>query len=246
MTRQFLVMLIALAIATAFMLVFVDKRPWSSVGLGAKAAAPKILGAGLALGALGILLPSGVLLMAHWLRPAPATLDSVGSGAFTLQLAVLFLPQSLAEEMLSRGYIFAAIREGAGNWWAIGITSVLFAALHLDNPGANAESFAAVLLAGIFLGLIVVVTGSLWAAWMAHFAWNFSMLGVLHAPVSGSRTAHARLYRDRQRSRVGDRRSVGAGGRSRRGGRHARRASRHFSSGRGAVAHGGTGSSPHG
>ena len=57
-----------------------------------------------------------------------------------------------------------------------GPTSVLFAALHLDNPGANAGSFAAVLLAGVFLGLIVVVTGSLWAAWMAHFAWNLAIV----------------------------------------------------------------------
>lgn len=177
--------LVALIASHAIMLRAVDRRAWSTVGLGRSQAAPPLLGAGLAFGALGILVPSGLLLLAHWLRPAPPTAADGSAPLFALQMALFFLPQSLCEEMLSRGYIFAAIREGAGTGWALALTALPFAAMHLWNPGADAQSFTMVLLAGVFLGAIIVVTGSLWAAWMAHFAWNFAILGVLHAPVSG-------------------------------------------------------------
>ena len=177
--------LLALVASHAIVLRAVDKRAWSTVGLGRPQAAPALLGAGLAFGALGILVPSGLLLLAHWLRPAPPTAGAGSSALFALQLVLFFLPQSLTEELLSRGYLFAAIREGAGNGCALALTALPFAAMHLWNPGADAQSFTLVLLAGIFLGAIIVVTGSLWAAWMAHFAWNFAILGVLHAPVSG-------------------------------------------------------------
>jgi hypothetical protein len=41
-------------------------------------------------------------------------------------------------------------------------------------------------LAGVFLAAVLVYTGSLYAAWAAHFAWNWMMTGVLHAAVSGA------------------------------------------------------------
>jgi hypothetical protein len=44
-----------------------------------------------------------------------------------------------------------------------------------------------VTLAGLMLGTIVVYTGSLYAATAAHVAWNWTMAGVFHLPVSGLR-----------------------------------------------------------
>jgi hypothetical protein len=44
------------------------------------------------------------------------------------------------------------------------------------------------MLAGIFLGGVVLVTRSLYAAWMAHFSWNWTMAVLLHIPVSGLAT----------------------------------------------------------
>jgi hypothetical protein len=65
------------------------------------------------------------------------------------------------------------------------VTSVAFGLLHLGNPGADAQSVIAVIIAGVFLGGILVATGSLYAAWMAHFAWNWVMAALLHTAVSG-------------------------------------------------------------
>jgi hypothetical protein len=100
-------------------------------------------------------------------------------------VSVLLLPAALYEELATRGYLFAVLRDSLGWRTALVVMSVLFGLLHLRNPGASAESVTLVILAGIFLGAVVVATGSLYAAWMAHFAWNWTMAVVFHTAVSG-------------------------------------------------------------
>jgi len=79
---------------------------------------------------------------------------------------------------------------------ALVATSVGFGLLHLGNPGANAQSVAVVIFAGVFLAAVLVATGSLYAAWMAHFAWNWSMAELLHAAVSGVRFPYSTYRMD--------------------------------------------------
>jgi uncharacterized protein len=186
-------LLVAAWFAHQVMLRWVDRRPWSFVGLGRSQARPWQLGVGLLVGALAILLPSGVLLLTSWLSALPAagsgaTAGVPGSGSwwsYAVVMILFFLPQSLGEEMMSRGYLFATAREAMGWRWALVLTSVLFGLMHMANPGANARSLVLVILAGVFLGAILLATDSLYAAWMAHFAWNWSMAALLHTSVSG-------------------------------------------------------------
>jgi membrane protease YdiL (CAAX protease family) len=162
----------------------VDRLPWRTVGLGAEAASPRRLAFGFALGALAIGVPSAILLAAHLLAIVRAPAGSAwlaAAGRVTLFLA----PAALVEELLLRGYVFAVLRAAWGWPATLLVTSVVFGLLHLRNPGASAESVALVALAGVFLGAILVATGSLYAAWMAHWAWNWTMAVVLHAAVSG-------------------------------------------------------------
>jgi hypothetical protein len=42
-----------------------------------------------------------------------------------------------------------------------------------------------VIVAGVFLGGVLMATGSLWAAWAAHFGWNWTMAAIFHMQVSG-------------------------------------------------------------
>jgi membrane protease YdiL (CAAX protease family) len=184
-TEAWALLFAAALLATFVMLRRVDGRAWSTIGLGKAQAKPSALLLGLTVGALGILIPSGALLAAHWLRVSAPVNESGSSLGFAASTMVMFLPQSFSEELISRGYAFSAVREAVGPAWALAISSLVFGALHLYNPGADARSFAAVVLAGVWLGSIVVLTGSVYAAWMAHFAWNASMVSVLHAPVSG-------------------------------------------------------------
>jgi CAAX protease family protein len=183
--EQYLIFLFAIWLAHYVMLRFVDHAPWSYVGLGREQLTTRAIVVGLVLGALCILIPSAGLLVAHELTVVTGLQGRHSWLVIAIGGAALFLPQSLGEEMMTRGYLFSALRDGMGWVGALAATSIGFGLLHLQNPGANAESVSMVILAGVFLGAILVVTRSLWAAWMAHFAWNWTMADLLHTSVSG-------------------------------------------------------------
>ncbi len=161
----------------------VEPRGWSYVGLGRSALSARAIGTGAAAGAAAIAVPAVILFAVGWLRLSPAETGSrIAAGTAALGL---LLPASLWEELFVRGFAFAVLRERRGTYWAIGVTSLLFGGLHLMNQGATVLSVAVVTLAGVFLGLVLVRTGSLYAAWAAHLAWNVVLVIGLHAAVSG-------------------------------------------------------------
>ena len=180
-----LLSLVAVLAATAVMLRSVDRRAWSDVGLSRDAARVGRFVAGGCLGAAPIALASGALLLIGWLVVVPTQAGS--SLAAGLRISVFLLPAALHEEVLCRGYLLTVIRDSVGVTGAVVSTSVLFGLLHLANADATAESVLVVILAGLFLAAIRVVFDSLYAAWAAHFAWNWVMAVPLHAPVSGLR-----------------------------------------------------------
>lgn len=170
-------------VATAAMLFWVDNKSWDYVGLDARAARPTILVQYALLGALAIAIPSLLLMAMGQLRAVSAAPGSWWA-ATGLTFANL-LPAAAGEELLLRGYIFAVLREWIGWRWTLIATSIVFGLFHVPNPGADAESVLLVMLAGFFLGSVVLATGSLYAAIVAHFAWNWVMAAGLHTPVSG-------------------------------------------------------------
>jgi uncharacterized protein len=170
--------------ATTAMIRWVDPRPWSALLMDRRAARPRPLAAGWLFGLLGIGVPSLLLLATGWLDLQPSVDGPWWTTTFAL--LALFLPQSLAEELVVRGYPFAVLRERWGGTMAIAATSVVFGLMHLANDGADVRSILLVILAGVFLGMVMIATNSLYAAWMAHAAWNWTMAALLHVPVSGS------------------------------------------------------------
>ena len=174
---------LALLAGTAIALRRVDRRPWADVWMGREASRPGALARGTLLGALGIGVPTALLLATGWLRAIPAADGS--SGVEALRLAFFLAPAALMEELLVRGYIFAVLRDALGWPWALTATSLVFGLLHLANPGADVQSIVMVTLAGFFLGVVLLALRSLYAAWAAHFAWNWVMAALYHVPVSG-------------------------------------------------------------
>jgi membrane protease YdiL (CAAX protease family) len=176
-------MTIALLLAHWMTLRSFDHRLASFVGLDRNAARPSLIGYAALLGGAPIGLMSLLLLAIGLLALLPSP-----DGPWLVvasQIALMLLPAAFYEELLSRGYIFATLKEWLGPVWAIGLTSVAFGLLHWWNPGATAMSLGLVTLAGIYLAVVLLVTRSLYAAWIAHFAWNFVMAALLHVPVSG-------------------------------------------------------------
>jgi membrane protease YdiL (CAAX protease family) len=178
-----LILLISAFFATAIMLRSIDVRPWSDVGLGRHAVRPRAVIEGFLLGGLTIGAACGALLALGWLEIVP---NAPGSSlAAAASISAFLLPAALAEELISRGYLLTAIRDGVGAWTAAAVTSLLFGLAHLANPGVTVESFVNVTLAGLFLAGVRIVFDSLYAAWAAHAAWNWIMAVPFHAAVSG-------------------------------------------------------------
>jgi membrane protease YdiL (CAAX protease family) len=175
--------LVSVIIATYVMLRLVEKLPWDPVALDRPAASPRLMLKGGALGGLTIGLASVGLLAIHQLRIEP-NIPGSWWGAAERSTAIL-LPAAFFEELLFRGYAFSVLRRTAGWKTALVITSIAFGFVHAWNPGADAESILAVIVAGFFLGVILLATRSLYAAGAAHFAWNWVMAVALHIEVSG-------------------------------------------------------------
>jgi membrane protease YdiL (CAAX protease family) len=160
-----------------------DPRAWSFVALDREAARPGLLGFGALVGGLPIAVASLVLVSLGLLALQPAA-----DGPWwrvTAAITVFLLPAALYEELLTRGYIFATLREWLGARWALVLTSVGFGLLHLANPNVTPMSIGLVILAGVYLAAVLIALRSLYAAWLAHWAWNWVMAALLHVPVSG-------------------------------------------------------------
>ena len=177
------VILAALLGAHFIALRLVDRRPWSDVWLDRSAARPALLARGFLFGALAIGIPTLLLIAIGWLTLRPGMHASIVGAA--LRVSILLLPAALYEELATRGYIFAVLRESIGWRTALVVTSIAFGLLHVRNAGASVQSVSLVVLAGFFLAGILVATRSLYAAWMAHFAWNWTLAVVFHTAVSG-------------------------------------------------------------
>ena len=174
---------IALVIATALFVRGVDKHPWSVVWLDRDAARPRTIVLGFAIGAFAIGIPTAMLIVARWLAGAPSASGSWITAA--AHSAALLLPAAFLEELATRGYVLSVLRDLWGWGAAVTLTSIVFGLLHLMNNGVTVESVVLVTLAGFFLAAVLYATKSLYAAWMAHFAWNWTMAAVFHVAVSG-------------------------------------------------------------
>ena len=170
-------------LATWVMLKFVDRKSWQYVFMDKSAAAAPKVAFGSLLGLLPIAVPSALLLMAGQLKTVSAP-----DGSWWAVTGITFanlLPAAAGEELFIRGYIFASMRDAIGSRWTLVWTSIVFGLLHMGNPGADAQSIVIVMLAGFFLGSVLLATRSLYAAIAAHFVWNWFMAAGLHTPVSG-------------------------------------------------------------
>ena len=169
--------------ATAICIRKIDKRPWSDVWLDEDAARPGVLVLGFLIGAACIGLPTLALLAGGWLGHEAGGVGSWWAAMFRTSLVLV--PAALFEELMTRGYVLSVLRDWWGWKWAVVATSVGFGLLHITNNGATVSSVALVTLAGFFLAGVLFATRSLYAAWMAHFAWNWTLAAVFHASVSG-------------------------------------------------------------
>ena len=95
------------------------------------------------------------------------------------------LIQAGAEELLTRGYIFGALKERYSVWIAVAANSLLYGALHLMNDGATVFSIINIVIYGAALSIVMVYFDSIWYCIAMHTAWNFSQNFLFGLPNSG-------------------------------------------------------------
>ena len=143
-------------------------------------------GFGSALGAATLFLAA---LLATATRGIHFRFDVAGERAIgeTLALsALLFVFAAAAEEILFRGYLLQTLTRAQLAWLGVLLTSVPFAAVHLNNPHAvPGFTFVNTALAGVWLAAAYLRTRSLWLPLGLHWAWNWAQASLLGLPVSG-------------------------------------------------------------
>jgi membrane protease YdiL (CAAX protease family) len=179
--------LYTLAYTWAFMRL-VDRKPLASLGLRFRAGwfGDFVKGGGLAILVLAIIfafsLITGSIRIEGLTRPAPETTSVF---AYLLGALVGFFFVGLYEEIMFRGYVLQRLAERAGRAAAVIVSSVIFAFLHVFNPGSDPFGIFNTIIIGVLLSVLYFRTRSLWMPVGFHFAWNFFLGYVYSLPVSG-------------------------------------------------------------
>jgi membrane protease YdiL (CAAX protease family) len=89
------------------------------------------------------------------------------------------------EEIVFRGYLFALvlwglakIRSSRWDWCAVPIAAVVFAAVHLAQPGVSWVQAACISCTGALYGLVRYASGSAALAAASHAAYNLTLYAV--------------------------------------------------------------------
>ena len=184
---------LAAALVAGRVLRRIEGRPERSLGFPLDRYAPREAALGVVLGVAVALLAVGLMAAAGAVRWRPDDGGLAGWAASGLATLWLLAIPAAAEEALLRGYPLQAMAEAAGPAWALVVTSIAFAALHVPNPGIGPVALANLAAAGLFLGALYLRTGSLWWASGAHLGWNWALAFLVDLPVSGLELVDAPL-----------------------------------------------------
>jgi membrane protease YdiL (CAAX protease family) len=99
--------------------------------------------------------------------------------------AGLAVQAAVTEELWVRALLLRLLWRVVGPVPAFAVVAVVFASLHLANPGATPLAAATVAMAGLMFSAMYALSGRLWLPIGLHFAWNFSQGYLFGAVVSG-------------------------------------------------------------
>ncbi|MGM0588511.1 MAG: CPBP family intramembrane glutamic endopeptidase [Bacteroidota bacterium] len=158
----------------------VDKATFASLGLDITGRWPEIR-QGTLLG--GGLIAAGFLSL-YWME----FLSIQGVHVVITEVAfafVLMVMIAIDEELLVRGYILTNLSDSMHKYAALGVSSLIFAIMHLLNPSWTGLSVLNIWLAGMVLGVYYIHRQNLWFPIALHFSWNFFQGPVAGFEVSG-------------------------------------------------------------
>jgi uncharacterized protein len=145
---------------------------------------------------IGVILQSLTILVIYLI--GGYTITSINKSiVFILPSLIMALSSSVIEEILFRGIIFRITEEKLGSYIALGISAILFGAIHLANPNSSLlAGISLAIQAGCLLGSAYIYSRSLWFPIAIHFAWNFTQSAIFGATVSGIKVSKSFIVSD--------------------------------------------------
>jgi uncharacterized protein len=155
-------------------------KPWldqgGPSGIGIRRARPELLAAGVV---CGLVVP----FVGGWLTELLAgnhevsqTVTEIALGSsLTMRLLLVVVVVSVGpfvEEVLFRGTLLAGLRAHMSTPWAVAVSSVVFALVHLPDIHWTWYALPNLALIGVLCAWLRVTTGSLWPGVLAHGANN--------------------------------------------------------------------------
>ncbi len=180
-----------LATLVAVKVVYELRRlPLSHLGLSLKGRLSDMLAAfGVAIGLYAV--GFGLSCLCGWVRVT----DVVFNPSDLLVSLLFFLLVGLYEEITVRGFVLGSLLDaGMNRYVALVLTSLLFSAMHLGNPGLGVLPLLNLALAGLLLGASYIYTRNLWFPVVLHWFWNYLQGPVLGYEVSGKRFSGSLLH----------------------------------------------------
>ncbi|HKO42049.1 MAG TPA: type II CAAX endopeptidase family protein [Pyrinomonadaceae bacterium] len=181
-------MLLAAALIASFICTrLLDGLPWRAIGLSFHKNWFRDFVIGSLIGVLSLAFATLIATLGGGLRFSLSGRELILQVVQTLVLSgVLFIIAALAEEALLRGYPLQTMTRARLFILGAIITSVAFAALHMDNPNFRLGiPVLNLVIAGIWFAVAYWRTRSLWLPLGIHWAWNWALASVFGLPVSG-------------------------------------------------------------
>ena len=94
--------------------------------------------------------------------------------------------QGMAEEVTCRGFLLTSLSRRYSVTFAVITSSLVFAALHLGNPGVTPLALINLFLFGIFAAMMFIKTNNIWVCSAFHSFWNLVQGNIYGISVSGN------------------------------------------------------------
>lgn len=182
-----LIFLIVALLAGFICTRFFEGLPWRALGLWLHASWARDFLFGSVIGIASLALATAIATagggLSFTISPRAMLLKVLQTLVFS---GLLFILAALAEEAVFRGYPLQTMTRAGLVTFGILLTSIAFAAVHMENPNfTTGLPILNLLLAGVWLAVAYLRTRSLWFPLGVHWAWNWALGSLFGLPVSG-------------------------------------------------------------
>lgn len=171
----------------------IEKRGLPDYGLSFRRGAGKHLVWGLFGGLLLVCAVIAVIAALHGFSFGGLALHGIDLVKYASLWAIGFLLVGFVEEFLYRGYVLFTLAQGIGFWPSAVVWSLVFAGMHLTNPGEKPVGALEVFLFAMLACLTLRRTGALWFAIGFHAAGDYAETFLFSVRDSGYRASGALL-----------------------------------------------------